>query len=373
MRTGRLSGHESCGVQEGMMANVGQSGLFYIQHAGDISLAVFPRDLRRSILSRIEPRFAIIFGSLLLVSFVSVSVLSFFKVSETVSDKEIVKIQERYAQLVLNQPKPKPPEAKAAAKAKTSDKGKTAAQSAQKEVKADREKETFVQRKERQEATREQRQAVREKVKAAIQTAGIFAAITASSGGKGGHSSGGTVTDLLGATGEGIGDLGNIKISKGTFATRNVDVAELKARRGTVTSGVEIARESVGKAQVQRLASAGSVNITSAAPQVTGNTTNAEARSQASIKKVIDLESNRLKRVYENWLKRDPSLSGQLRIKFTIMPDGSVTNVTIVNSTTKNSEFDETFIRYVKRWAFPAVDGVRPVEVEYPFMFEAQT
>ena len=355
------------------MADVGQSGLFYIHNAGEISLTAFPRDLRRSVLSRLDPRFTIIFSSLLLVAFVTVLILSTFKVSETVSDKEIVKIQERYAQLVLNQPKPKIPVAKAEEKAKTSDKGKTAAKEAQKEeVKVDREKETFVQRKERQEATREQRQAVREKVKAAIQTAGIFAAITSSSGGKGGHSSGGSVTDLLGATGEGVGDLGNIKVSKGTFATRNVDVAELKARRGTVTSGVDIARESVGKAQAQRLSSAGSVNITSTPPEVTGNTTGAEARSQASIQRIITLEQQRIKRVYENWLKRDPALAGQLKIKFTIMPDGTVSNVTIVTSSTKNSEFDDTILRYVKRWSFPSVAGGGPVEVVFPFVFEAQ-
>jgi TonB family protein len=355
------------------MADVGQSGLFYIQNAGGISLTAFPRDLRRSLLSRIDPRFTIIFSSLLVVSFVTVLILSTFKVSETVSDKEIMKIQERYAQLVLNQPKPKPPEVKAEAKAKTSDKGKAAAKEAQKEeVKVDREKETFVQRKERQEATREQRQAVREKVRAAVQTAGIFAAITSSGGGKSGPSSGGSVTDLLGATGEGVGDLGNIKVSKGTFATRNVDAAELKARRGTVTSGVDIARESVGKAQAQRLSSAGSVNITSTPPEVTGNTTGAEARSQASIQRVINLEQQRIKRVYENWLKRDPALAGQLKIKFTIMPDGSVTNVTVVTSSTKNSEFDDTILRYVKRWAFPSVAGGGPVEVVFPFVFEAQ-
>ena len=153
------------------MANVGQSGLFYIQNGGT-SLAAFPRDLRRSVLSRIEPRFAIIFSSLLLVSFVTVLILSFFQVSETVSEREIVKIQERYAQLVLNQPKPKPPETKAATKVKTSEKGKTAAEAAKEEVKVDREKETFAARKERQVATAAQRQAVREKVAAAVQTAG---------------------------------------------------------------------------------------------------------------------------------------------------------------------------------------------------------
>jgi TonB family protein len=357
------------------MANVGQSGLFYMQSANGITLQVFPRDLRRNLLSRVEPRFTIIFGSLFLVAFVAVAYLSSLKVTESVSEKDIVKIQERYAQLVLNQPKAKPPEVKKADKGKgTAEAGKTAAKEAPKEAKVDRERETFADRHARQEATREQRQAVRQRVAAAVQTAGIFAAITASGGGsKGGPSSGGNVTDLLGAAAGGVGDLGSIQVSKGTFATRgNVDIGELKARRGTVTQGVDITRESVGHAHAERISSGGGVAISSAAPEVSGNTTNAEARSQSSIKKVIDQETNRLKRVYETWLKRDPSLAGQLKIKFTIMPDGSVTNVTIVSTSTKNSEFDETLVRYIKRWAFPAMEGGGPVEVVFPFVFEAQ-
>jgi TonB family protein len=236
----------------------------------------------------------------------------------------------------------------------------------------DREKETFADRHARHEASKGERQAVRQRVAAAVQTAGIFAAIT-SSGGKAGPSSGGNVTDLLGASGDGIGDLGSIKVSRGTFATRgNVDIGELKARRGTVTQGVDIARESVGHAHAERISSGGGVAISSAVPEVTGNTTHAEARSQSSIKKVIDVQSNQLKRVYESWLKRDPQLAGQLKIKFTIMPDGSVTNVTIVSSSTKNSDFDDNLVRYIKRWVFPAMEGGGPVEVVYPFVFEAQ-
>jgi TonB family protein len=356
-------------------ANQSGSGIFYFQHTGDGTLKVFPKEYRRALLSRIEPRFALIFGGLFLFFFISVSILSQIKVVETVSDKQILKIQERYAQLVLNQPKPKPPEVKVEEKAAAKETGKAEAGAGKKEeVKIDREKETFVQRHQRQEASREQRQVVRERVKAAIQSAGIFAAITSTGPGKSSSSAGsGGVSDLLGAASDGIGDLGNIKVGKGTFATRNVDAAELKARRGsTVTQGVDITRESVGKAKAERIASGGSINITSTPPEVTGNTTNAEARSQASIQRVINLEQQRIKRVYENWLKRDPTLAGQLRIKFTIMPDGSVSNTSIVNSSTKNSEFDDTILRYVKRWTFPPVEGGGPVEVVFPFVFEAQ-
>jgi TonB family protein len=358
------------------MTNIGKSGLFYIHGIGEISYKPFPKELRRALFSRVEPRFLGIFLSLFIVSFFSVSILSNFKVKETVSEKDIIKIQERYAQLVLNQPKPKPPEVKVEQKVKTAEKGKSQSEEIGKkeEIKVDREKETFVQRKERREATREQRTIVREKVKAAIQTTGIFAAITASGGGgKSATSSSSGISDLLGATGEVMGDFGNIKVSKGTFAAaKQIDAEQLSQRRGEVTTGVDIAREGTQKASAKRLSSEASVNITSTPPEVKGETQGIESRSQASIQRVIDLESKRLKRVYENWLKRDPTLSGQLKIKFTIMPDGTVSNVSIVSSTTKNPEFDDTILRYVKRWTFPPVEGAGPVEVVFPFVFEAQ-
>jgi TonB family protein len=79
-----------------------------------------------------------------------------------------------------------------------------------------------------------------------------------------------------------------------------------------------------------------------------------------------------LKHVFENWLKRDPALHGQLKIKFTILPSGEVSNVSIVSSTMNNSEFDENIVRYIKRWAFPPVEGGGPVEVTFPFVFEGQ-
>jgi TonB family protein len=90
----------------------------------------------------------------------------------------------------------------------------------------------------------------------------------------------------------------------------------------------------------------------------------------ASIQHVSEPESKRLKHVFENWLKRDPTLHGQLKIKFTILPTGEVDNVSIVSSTMNNQEFDETIARYIKRWVFPPVESGGPVEVVLPFNFE---
>jgi TonB family protein len=331
----------------------------------------FPRELRSKPLSRLEPRFTLLFA----VSFVFfggiVFALSLRKISETATDKQILKIQERYASIVLNQPKPaeapKVKEVKKAAKG-----GEEAAGAKKEDAKIDREKESFSAKQVRKAESTVQRQAVRAKVAQQVQSTGIFAAITAVGSGPSSGMGASSVNDLLGAASDGIGDLGNLKVSKGTFATKNVDVAEVKARRGQITSGVDIATQAVGRASGGRIASGGSVNITSAPPEVSGEAASLASRSQASIKRQIDLEATRLKRVYENWLKRDPSLSGQLKIKFTILPTGEVANVSIVHSTTNNAEFDENIVRYVKRWMFQAIEGGGPVEVIYPFVFEGQ-
>ncbi len=167
-----------------------------------------------------------------------------------------------------------------------------------------------------------------------------------------------------------MGDLSNINISKGTFASKNIEQTNSIERKGNRTTDVGIQKENVGKAEVSQVATAASVNITSAPPEITGESSSHSDRSQAVIGRTVSREAQRLKRVYEDWLKRDPSLSGRLTVKFTILPSGSVSSVSIVKSTTNNSDFDETILRYIKRWQFPEVENGSPVEVVYPFIFE---
>jgi TonB family protein len=346
------------------------TGIFFTGHAGPAGS--FPKRLRRSPLSRLEPRFTGLFGALLIVIGVTIFVLSNFKIKEEAySEKAMQKIQERYAQLVLNQPKPKVEEVEKKAVARV-EKSASKAQTEEKteEVKVDREKESFVQREQRKESTRQVREKVREQVKAQVMSSGIFAAITATSG-TGGSGGGPKVSDLLGAATADLGEIGSMSISKGSFATRNVDAATLSARKtADRVSNVSIEKQEVGRTAVTRVASAGAVNITSQTPEISGESSTIEERSQTAIGRIVTRETQRLKRVYEDWLKRDPQLAGNLTVKFTILPTGAVSNVSVVKSSTSNGDFDEAILRYIKRWQFPAVDGASPVEVVYPFVFE---
>lgn len=347
-----------------------QTGIFYYKDVG--SAGVFPKTLRRSALSRLEPRFSAIFLGLLLLFSVTVGILSHRKIKDdTYSEKEILKIQERYAQLVLNQPKPKVEPVEKETKAKVAQTGsQKKTEEAKKEVKVDREKESFVQREQRREETRATREQVRQQVAKQVMSAGIFAAITSTTGG--GGTGGPKVSDLLNTATAGLSDFGTINVSKGTFATKNVDAATLAQRKGERVSNVGIQKQDVGRAAVAQVASAGAVNITTQAPEISGESAGSAERSQAAIGRVVTRESQRLKRVYEDWLKRDPQLAGRLKVKFSILPDGSVSNVVVVESTTNNADFDEAVVRYIKRWQFSPVSGGGPVEVIYPFAFEGQ-
>jgi TonB family protein len=354
-----------------MVPKTSTTGIFFTGHAGPAGS--FPKRLRRSPLSRLEPRFTGLFGALLIIIGITIFVLSSIKIKEEVySEQAMQKIQERYAQLVLNQPKPKVEEVEkkeVASVEKSARESRAKTEEKKEKVAVDREKESFVQREQRKESTRQVREKVREQVKAQVMSSGIFAAITATSG-TGGTGGGPKVSDLLGAATADLGEISSMSISKGSFAAKNVDAATLSARKAERVSNVSIERQAVGRTAVTQLASAGSVNITSQAPEISGESSNIEERSQAAIGRIVTRETQRLKRVYEDWLKRDPQLAGNLTVKFTILPTGAVSNLSIVKSSTSNGDFDEAILRYIKRWQFPAVEGASPVEVVYPFVFE---
>ena len=77
--------------------------------------------------------------------------------------------------------------------------------------------------------------------------------------------------------------------------------------------------------------------------------------------------------MYETWLKRNPKLGGRIKIRFTIQPDGSVSNASIVQSSLGNSRFEQNVLRYVRRWDFGSCPIDSALEVDLPFAFEGSS
>jgi len=77
-----------------------------------------------------------------------------------------------------------------------------------------------------------------------------------------------------------------------------------------------------------------------------------------------------IKACYENQLKRNPGLKGRIRIRFTILETGGLSDVTALENTVGSPEVAACILGTMRSWRTP----FRPsgtVQVEYPFVFSA--
>ena len=77
-----------------------------------------------------------------------------------------------------------------------------------------------------------------------------------------------------------------------------------------------------------------------------------------------------IKACYESGLKRNPAITGKLVVHFTISSVGKVTSAKIEDDSLRDVEVADCVKSRVGGWRFPAPEG-GPVEVSYPFIFQA--
>jgi len=95
-------------------------------------------------------------------------------------------------------------------------------------------------------------------------------------------------------------------------------------------------------------------------------------RSQECLQSVIGCESQKLKNIYENALKRDNSISRKLVVKFIINPNGTTSIKECTVNTVNDSFFVRNVLKQMELWKFPEIDS-QAIEVVYPFIFEKAT
>lgn len=71
-------------------------------------------------------------------------------------------------------------------------------------------------------------------------------------------------------------------------------------------------------------------------------------RSDSNIKQVFDKNKSSLFRLYNRALRKDPSLQGTVVLKFTIEPDGSVSDCSVVSSDLKDEDLVGKIVNRVK-------------------------
>ena len=92
----------------------------------------------------------------------------------------------------------------------------------------------------------------------------------------------------------------------------------------------------------------------------------------ATVRRVIRRHLSEVKYCYLSLgLASNPTLSGMVKVSFTITKTGAVGQVSIAGSTLAHPKTEACIMSAVRRWKFPAPEGTMPF-VTYPFHFKAK-
>jgi TonB family protein len=288
-----------------------------------------------------------------------------------VTEQETVVIEdvpERFARLIVEKPVPKkPPEVKKSTQTIASSEQKTTEQNAQKNQNVP------ISSAQRRKA-RQNVQANVSKVEQKIRTVGVLGMLT----GVGATAKGPSVTDVLGKMGdkhEKFKDLDDaLSTMTGLKKTPQVDILDkklVKSKDVSISHKEEIDDliAGVGQAEAVNLSKKGDF-IIQRPESIEGAASSDARRDNSAINEIVSSHKASIRMTYEKYLKRDPSLAGKVTLRFTITASGSVTNITIIENTTGNTEFEQEIKRKMAFWKFdPIPEG--EVTVSYPFVFSS--
>lgn len=125
-------------------------------------------------------------------------------------------------------------------------------------------------------------------------------------------------------------------------------------------------REMGGVAVVQATSSIGTGGGGSDRPLSGGP---ALSRTDEEIQIVFDRHKAALYRLYNRELRRNPTLKGQIVLRMTIEPDGSVSMCELKSTNMKSKTLSSQVIERVKTFDFGAKEGIPAITIVYPIDF----
>ena len=99
-----------------------------------------------------------------------------------------------------------------------------------------------------------------------------------------------------------------------------------------------------------------------------GSASSSSYRSNASLLAVVRRYAAGIQFCYDNELKRAPGLRGKLVTALTVTAAGEVTDVRVVSDTVKSSRLSQCVLSQIREWKFPAVPEGTTV-FKTPFVF----
>ena len=99
-----------------------------------------------------------------------------------------------------------------------------------------------------------------------------------------------------------------------------------------------------------------------------GGSVNSSLVSEVEVTSFVRARTGGIKACYESQLRREPTLQGRMRVRFRILEDGTISQVSALENTLASSEVEACVFNVIRGWRTP----FRPSEaadVEYPFVF----
>lgn len=190
---------------------------------------------------------------------------------------------------------------------------------------------------------------------------GVFAELAAGGGG----GSGEAVANVLGdASAGGFGNLDDVLSGVGGLqtATSSSRRSQLGARQvggggGSGSAGIdELIEGGIGQGGSKSIARRGDFSIKFEKGSVSGKASRATSRSSEAIGAVVNQHTDAIESCYRKESRLNPNLKGSISIQFTILANGKVAKVRIVNSTLQNRKIESCIKRRVGRWRFQAIN-----------------
>ena len=92
-------------------------------------------------------------------------------------------------------------------------------------------------------------------------------------------------------------------------------------------------------------------------------------RTDEEIQIVFDRHKSALYRLYNRELRKNPTLKGQIVLRMTIEPDGSVSMCELKSTDMKSPELSDQVVTRVRSFDFGVKEGITAVTIVYPIDF----
>jgi TonB family protein len=348
-------------------------------------VADFPKVFEKSLWEHFDKRFISVLAASLLGNFFIIAFLV-MNAPQQLSNKDIARIQDRFAKLVLDKQPPAEPEVKFAEAAPAQEPPENAAAPANSgSVRTSGGRPRFSTTTSTAtsgiatgvegggvEAPGVTGRRTREQISSDVSRSGILGLLTSNSG----LASGDAAEDVLSGNNapsanldEALSKVSGSGLRRGSAADADKPLGsgggngrEVRGGRATNAGGIDALVQGLGEGRAQGVQRSGGLEVGSEEPLIEegedGKATG--SRDRDAVAAIVAKHTSAIQFCYQRELKRSPNLKGKVVVRFVIAPQGTIESVTILASTLGNPTVENCIAERIKRWDdFGAIDPAK--------------